>query len=201
MPERQKAPKYLKNAWYMACWDRDLGDAPMGVTMVGETIALYRANTGEVFGLEDRCPHRMAPLSLGRCEGTQLRCMCHGLVFNFDGSCAEIPGQEHIPPTVRVRTYPVIEKYNAIWVWLGEADRADRAMLPEFEGYGSPKWAMEPGHMDYDAPAKLVHDNLLDLSHVGFVHGVATAAGKPDHPQGQFHRLDGSRQASHAPRR
>lgn len=169
---------YPRNAWYMAGWDKDFPPAePKAATILGELIALYRADSGRVIALEDRCVHRLAPLSLGRCEGANLRCMYHGLLYAPDGRCVEIPGQPLIPKQARVRAYPVIEKHNAVWVWMGDPARASEDLIADFKGYSHPDWAMEPARIDYRAPAKLIHDNLLDLSHLNYVHASSFAGG------------------------
>jgi len=181
---------YPRNAWYMAAWDKDLvSGQPKAETILNEPIVLYRGAGGRAFALEDRCVHRLAPLSLGRCEGDNLRCMYHGLLFAPDGRCIEIPGQEMIPARAQVRSYPVVERHNAIWLWPGDPALADESLIPDFRGYGDPAWAMEPGRMDYQAPARLIHDNLMDLSHIAYVHlnsfsggNVQTGAGFVDTP-------------------
>lgn len=161
---------YLRNAWYMAGWDRDFeAGKPKAESILDEPIAFYRNDEG-VVAMEDRCVHRLAPLSLGRCEGANLRCMYHGLLFDPSGQCIEIPGQDRIPKSARVRTYPVVERHSGVWIWMGDPSLADEALIPPFVGYRDPAWAMLPGRMDYAAPAKLIHDNLLDLSHIAYVH-------------------------------
>jgi vanillate O-demethylase monooxygenase subunit len=170
---------YLRNAWYMAGWDRDFeAGTPRAETILGEPIAFYRNDDG-VVAMEDRCVHRLAPLSRGRCEGANLRCMYHGLLFDPSGQCIEIPGQDIIPKAARVRTYPVVERHAGIWIWMGDPALADEALIPPFTGYRDPAWAMEPGRMDYAAPAKLIHDNLLDLSHIAYVHLNSFSGGNP----------------------
>ena len=95
-----------RNVWYMAGWDDDLGPgALLPMTILGEPLVLFRTASG-IAAFEDRCPHRAAPLSRGRCEGDTVRCLYHGARFAADGSCVEIPGQDTIPPQLRVRTYP-----------------------------------------------------------------------------------------------
>jgi vanillate O-demethylase monooxygenase subunit len=169
---------YIRNAWYMAGWNRDFVAAtPRHETILGEPVVLYRTEGGGMVALEDRCVHRLAPLSLGRCEGVNLRCMYHGLLFAPDGRCVEIPGQDLIPDRARVKSYPVVERHSAVWLWMGEADKADDGLIPEFVGYETPDFAIEPGRLDYDAPARLIHDNLLDLSHVAYVHANSFAGG------------------------
>ncbi len=96
----------------------------------------------------------------------------------------EIPGQDTIPPALRVRTFPVVERHAAIWVWMGDPALADPATLVDFVGYRDPAWAMTPGRLDYQAPARLIHDNLLDLSHIAYVHKDTFAGGREDSAQG-----------------
>ena len=100
---------YVRNTWYVAAWSCDLATAkPFPIRILGDPIVVYRAQSGRIVALEDRCVHRLAPLSLGRCEGERLRCMYHGLLFEPDGRVCEIPGQDLIPAQARVRSYPEI---------------------------------------------------------------------------------------------
>lgn len=169
---------YPRSAWYMAGWDRQFPAAePRGEKILGEPIVLYRTGERRMVALEDRCVHRLAPLSLGRCEGANLRCMYHGLLYAPDGRCVALPGQSVVPSVARVRAYPVVEKWGVVWVWMGDPARADDALIPEFKGYTHADWAMEPGQIDYQASAKLIHDNLLDLSHVAYVHASSFGGG------------------------
>jgi len=169
---------YLRDAWYMAGWNRDFpAGEPKAATILGEPIVLFRSESGQVIALEDRCVHRLSPLSLGRCERDKLRCQYHGLLFAADGAVVEIPGQAMIAPTARVRSYPIMERHSAIWIWMGTPESADPALLPDFVGYEHPDWALVPGRLDYAAPAKLIHDNLLDLSHIAYVHANSFAGG------------------------
>src|SRR5436305_1671389 len=86
---------FLKNCWYVACWDHELIDGKLlARTLLEEPVLLYKAETGRVVALKDRCCHRGAPLSLGRREGECVRCMYHGLKFDPSGKCIQIPGQE-----------------------------------------------------------------------------------------------------------
>lgn len=166
-----------RDAWYMAGWDHDLAPGELhAISVLGEPLVLFRAGGG-VAAFEDRCPHRAAPLSLGRCEGETLRCMYHGVRFAADGSCVEIPGQDTLPPQLKVRTYPALERHSALWVWMGDPAHADEGAIPPFVGHRDPAWALGTGRVDYDAPARLIHDNLLDLTHISYVHAESFAGG------------------------
>ena len=170
--------RYVRNCWYVAAWDSDLpADSPLAVTILDDAIVLWRDGSGEVVALEDRCVHRHAPLSLGRCESGALRCMYHGLLFDAAGVVIEIPGQPTIPPQARVRRYPVVVRHSWIWVWLGDAAAADVHLIPPAVGYDDGRFILGHGQLDYTAPARLINDNLLDFSHLSYVHAVSFQAG------------------------
>lgn len=169
---------YARNAWYVVAWSSDLKPAkPYAMQVLGEQLVLYRTEQGSVVALADRCVHRLAPLSLGRCEGDRLRCMYHGLLFAPDGAVVEIPGQDKIPPQTRVRAYPVVEQASWIWVWMGDPAQADEALIPPSIGPDHPDYIMGYGHLDYAAEARLINDNLLDFSHLSYVHAKSFQAG------------------------
>jgi len=162
---------YVRNAWYVAAWSHDLAvDKPSPVTILGERIVLWRTASGVLNALEDRCVHRLAPLSLGRCEGERLRCLYHGLLFAADGAVVEIPGQDVIPPQARVRRYAAVERHSWIWIWMGDAAAAREDLIPPAVGLDNPDYILGSGQLDYAAEARLINDNLLDFSHLAFVH-------------------------------
>ncbi len=162
---------YPRNAWYVASWSDDLGtDAPMGVSILNEPIVIWRNARGKVAALADRCVHRLAPLSRGRCENGNLRCQYHGFLFSPDGNTLEIPGQSVIPPGAKVRSYPVADRHSWIWVWMGNPNLADESLIPAAAGLDHPDWIFGHGQLDYDAEACLINDNLLDFSHLPYVH-------------------------------
>jgi vanillate O-demethylase monooxygenase subunit len=174
------------DCWYATAWSRELsGGALLDRTILGERLVLYRTEQGKVIALRNRCPHRSAPLTLGHREGDSLRCGYHGMLFGSDGRCTAIPGQDKIPDTAVVRSYPVVDRNGWVWVWPGEPALADPAAVPVVTGLDDPAWMMRAGYVHYKAGAHLLHDNLLDFSHVQFVHaksfgGGANWADKPD---------------------
>ena len=168
---------YARNSWYVTSWVQDLGPSnPISVTVLGQPIVLWRAN-GRAVAMEDRCVHRLAPLSRGRCEGMKLRCMYHGVLYDSDGKVVEIPGQTLIPSEAKVRTFPVVEKHSWVWVWMGDPAQADEALIPPAIGFDNPNWILGRGCLDYNAEARLINDNLLDFSHFSYVHEQSLKAG------------------------
>ncbi len=170
---------FVRNCWYVAAWDIDLRpDELVARSIINEPIVLYRTQDGNVVALADRCCHRLAPLSKGRIEGDDLRCLYHGLKFDRTGRCIEIPGQELIPQSACVKTYPVVEKHSWIWVWMGDPARADEALIPPAVGFEDPNWTLRRGHMDYEANYLLINDNLTDFTHLPYVHANSFGAGE-----------------------
>ena len=162
---------YIKNCWYVAAWDIEVPDEGMlARTFLGEPVLLYRDSQGRAVALENRCCHRSAPLHLGRREGDCVRCMYHGLKFDPSGACVEIPGQTTIPPKTRVRSYPVVERHRLVWIWMGEPELADAGDIVDYFWHDSPQWRMKPGYIHYQANYKLIVDNLLDFTHLAWVH-------------------------------
>jgi len=169
---------YVRNTWYVAAWSHELETAkPFAVSILDEPIALYRSESGRLVALEDRCVHRLAPLSLGRCEGERLRCMYHGLLYDPDGKVSQIPGQDLVPKQARVRSYPIADRHDWVWVWMGDPALADEALIPPAVGLSDPDYILGHGHLDYAAEARLINDNLLDFSHLSYVHATSFGAG------------------------
>ena len=169
---------YVRNAWYVAAWSHELeAGTPIPVSILDEPIVIYRGESGRLVALEDRCVHRLAPLSLGRCEGDRLRCMYHGMLYDPDGKVAEIPGQDLVPKQARVRCYPVADRHTWIWVWMGDPALGDEGLIPPAVGLDHPDYLLGHGHLDYEAEARLINDNLLDFSHLTYVHANSFGSG------------------------
>lgn len=162
---------FLENCWYVAAWDHELIDGKkLARTILEKPILLYKGESGRVVALDDRCCHRGAPLSMGRIEGDCVRCMYHGMKFDASGKCVQIPGQEMIPPKLGVRSYPVVERDHLVWIWMGDADQADPALIIDYPPLREPGWRGIPAYLHYDASWLLIVDNLSDFAHLAFVH-------------------------------
>lgn len=163
---------FLNNTWYVAAWSHEItSDALLARTLIGKPTVFWRDAAGAVVAVPDRCPHRGAPLSKGRLEEGALRCMYHGMAFNSEGSCIYVPGgQERIPPAANLRRYPVVERNKWVWIWMGDADKADSSLIPDTYWLDSPDWRYKPDYMHYGVDYLLIADNLLDFSHLPFVH-------------------------------
>lgn len=162
---------WIENAWYVAAWSNEIvRDAIFSRTFIGVPVILYRTGDGLLTALEDRCCHRLAPLSKGRLEGDAVRCMYHGLKFAPSGECIEVPGADRVPSKFRVRHFPVVEKYNLVWIWMGDSEQADPEKIVDWPFLDDPAWPSKGGYLHYDASYQLIIDNLLDFSHLPYAH-------------------------------
>jgi phenylpropionate dioxygenase-like ring-hydroxylating dioxygenase large terminal subunit len=163
----QKSP-FLLNGWYCAGWSEELDRQKIiGRRLLNMPIVIYRAD-GQAVALHDRCPHRFAPLSKGAVKDGNLVCGYHGLAFSRTGQCVESPFGDRKVPNAAVQAFPVVERDNAIWFWPGDPELADPAAIPEFAGLGDAKGRQ--GYLNLKANYQLAIDNLMDLSHIEFVH-------------------------------
>lgn len=171
---------YLKNAWYVAGWKSEFQkDQLVSRRLLGQDIVFYRRGDGSVAALEDRCCHRAAPLSKGQQEGDQIRCMYHGLLFNCAGQCVEVPGQERISDKLKVRSFPTEVRDNLVWIWMGQPELADALEIKHVHWHDREGWSVEEGgYLRYASGAQLIVDNLLDFSHLGFVHNKSIGTRK-----------------------
>ncbi len=168
---------FLKNAWYVAAWSSEIENSLQQVLVLGEKICIFRNQDEEVIAMEDACPHRKLPLSKGRIKGNTVECGYHGLTFDCAGQCVWAPGGGRIPSAARVRPYPVHEKYGLVWIWMGNAALADPNDIIDIPNFDSPDWGMNKGAaMELQCNYLLMCDNLLDPTHVAWVHQSSFAA-------------------------
>ena len=168
---------FLMNAWYVACTPTEIDDKPLGRRICGERMVFYRGDEGVVAALDDFCPHRGAPLSLGRVIEGRLVCGYHGLEMGCKGQTIAMPGQRVAKFPV-IRSYPVVERHGFIWVWPGDAALADVATIPACPWADNPEWAYGGGMFHIACDYRLMVDNLMDLTHETYVH--ATSIGQKE---------------------
>ncbi len=175
---------FLTNCWYIAAWSRDIQDDLNAKTLLDEELVLFRQSDGKVVALENACPHRKLPLSKGRLCGDIVECGYHGMQFDASGTCVRVPTQSRIPTQARVKTYPVAEKWGFVWVWLGDPTLASEDKIYEIAGFDDPGWGKTVGGtLAIDCNYLWLTDNLLDPSHVAWVHTTSFASpGTDDTP-------------------
>jgi phenylpropionate dioxygenase-like ring-hydroxylating dioxygenase large terminal subunit len=170
---------FIHNAWYTAAWADEIADRPLGRRICNEPIVFFRDRQGRIAALEDRCCHRGSPLNLGTVVERGLQCGYHGLIYDRTGRCVHIPAQDRIPEAAKVRSYPVREKDQLVWVWIGDPDKSDDAKIVDFSYHNDcAAWPHKHDVMHVNAGYLLLADNLMDASHVVYVH-AKTIGGDP----------------------
>lgn len=162
---------FLKNAWYVAAWSDEITETLQQVVLLNEKLCMFRDTKGQIVALEDACPHRKLPLSKGRRKGDTVECGYHGLTFNCTGQCVRAPGKGGIPSNAKVHAYPIEERYGLVWVWMGNPALADASEIFDIPEFDNPEWGMNKGKaLEIDCNYLFVTDNLLDPTHVAWVH-------------------------------
>ncbi len=170
---------YVRNAWYVAGWSDQVGDRkPFAITILDEPVVVYRGEgaAGRA-GRPLRPPHGAALARAVRGRPPALH-VSRVRSFSPEGKVVEIPGREQVPPDAQVRSYPVVERHS--WVWCGWArlEKADEALIPPAVGSRSSGLHPRPRPPStIRLKPRLINDNLLDFSHLSFVHANSFGAG------------------------
>lgn len=162
---------FVRNAWYVAAWARDVGEKPVPVTIMNDPVVLFRADDGSVGALADVCPHRAVPLSLGTVAGNHIVCPYHGIALDTGGVCRRNPHIPGPPDRLKARAYPVEVRHGAVWIWPGDPAAADPALIADFSLFdATDRFATARGYLHIAADYRLVIDNLMDLAHADYIH-------------------------------
>ena len=165
---------FLRNCWYAAAFADEVGQSLLPRTILGHDLVMYRTSDGTPVVLDDECAHRGLPLSMGRLVGDDVQCGYHGLVYDRCGRCVRVPSQKSAPRGASVRAYPAVDRFGFVWAWMGEPALADEGLLPDYSGIDDDNRLRTRLHLVLGCNYQLHIDNLLDLSHIAYVHGTTT---------------------------
>lgn len=163
--------RYPRNTWYPCAWSHEIDRTLTERWICDEPLVFYRTEAGKPVALSNRCAHRRAPLSRGQLLGDRLQCGYHGLEFDPSGACVRIPGQEQIPDNCAVRSYPLVDRHRWSWIWMGDPQAADESLIPDLWWNDHPQWSAPGNSLVIEADWMLVLANLMDLSHLTYLHG------------------------------
>jgi vanillate O-demethylase monooxygenase subunit len=165
-------PQFLLNNWYVAAFAQHLaGGQSLARRICNLPVVLFRTAEGRAVALEDRCSHRAMPLSAGgQCAGNVIRCPYHGFEFDEHGACVKIPTQAAIPANAGIRAFPIVERDFVLWIWPGDPSHRDDSLIPPFPYHSDPQWEWTSMMLEFEADWMLVLDNLMDMTHIAFVH-------------------------------
>lgn len=182
-PDLAGSTGFMRNYWYVAGLSEDFGRSLTALKMLGDDVVIFRDTAGKAVALEDACPHRKLPLSRGKLEGDTVVCGYHGLTFGGTGECVFAPTQLDNPPRrAAVHAYPAEDRWGFLWLWMGAPDTADRTEIIDIPNFDDAGWAKTArGSMSMAAHYLYITDNLLDPSHVAWVHVTSFAGAGTDH--------------------
>lgn len=166
---------YLRNTWYVAAWCDEVKDKPLGRKLLGENVVLYRDMKRDIVAAGGLCPHRFAPLHLGKVIDGAIECPYHGLRFNTEGRCVHNPdGDGRLPAGARLKTFPVVERWGCAWIWMGDAEKADASRIPTYSFLSDPtRYRPVTGRLHVRANYRYITDNLIDAAHLRMVHSTS----------------------------
>ena len=194
----------IKNQWYAVEFGQWVSDQPVLARAHGHDLVLWRSPNGTVNAQSDLCVHRGGSLAGGSVVGDCVQCPYHGWRYGADGACVEIPANRPdlpIPKKARIDTYPCIERYGFVWVFLGDLVPEHRPPVPELEGLEEHIEARAEGYravigeFTWQANYDRVLENAVDIAHTPFVH--SGSFGNKDQPEIQDFDLDETRVNGH----
>lgn len=160
----------IRNAWYVAAKGSEISRELTQRLILGRSVLLFRKENGEVVAMQNRCGHRSFPLHNGKLHGDVVECVYHGFRYDCSGKCVSVPTQKKPPERYAIKVYPVIEKGPFVWIWPGDPQLMDESTLPHQEFFEHPDWAVNIGFLHIKGSYVHLHENLLDLSHLSFLH-------------------------------
>lgn len=179
-----RATRFIFNEWYVAAFGEELNSELLARTLLGKRVLLFRSSSGVPVALADRCAHRAFPLSRGTLDGDTVVCAYHGFRYDEQGNCIEVPSATKCPKGIGVAEYRLVEQGPLVWIWMGDPASADLARLPEQAWLSQPEWETSRGYFDLQSNYVSMHENLLDLTHLSFLH--ANTIGTPDYAKAPF---------------
>ncbi len=184
--------QFLRNAWYVAAWSGEVERLLLARRLLDTPVVLYRTEDGRPVALHDRCPHRFAYLSKGKLVGDAVECGYHGLRFDGAGACVRSPYTDRPPPNARVTSFPIVERHGAVWIWPGDPQRADEGLIPDHSHLVNPKYGQALGHDMFGGHYLLGVDNLMELTHLYFLHTSTIGGGREDGtpPDGETYTVE-----------
>jgi vanillate O-demethylase monooxygenase subunit len=173
----------IQDEWYVVAFATELKHMLLKRTVLGHRLVMYRDSHGTPVALLDRCAHRSFPLSSGTLDGDSLVCGYHGFRYDTRGECIEVPSQPVCPAGIAVRRFPLVERGPFVWGWFGERQH-DLTALPATPWLEDGPWASSEDYFHLPGNYVSLHENLLDLTHLSYVH--AKSFGTPDYARAPF---------------
>lgn len=177
LPRGRASVVHLPGHWFIAATSRELGREPLATTLFGTPVVLFRGQGGRAGALLDRCPHRNAPLSLGRVRDGALQCRYHGWRFATDGACTFIPSLtgSSAAKARNAHALPTLEQQGFVWVYTrasqGDLDPHPPSTMPHcFARLDDERYTTVRQVVEAEGTLYSTLENALDVPHTAFLH-------------------------------
>ena len=176
----------IKNSWYVLDWSKDVGPELRNRMVINQDLVYFRTKEGTVSVLQNRCAHRCFPLHRSTLhENDTIQCGYHGLTYNTEGECVQIPSALDLNPSfISIHKYPVVEKSPMVWVWPGDPEKADPKLILDYDWINDDQWGYGNGFYEVKGNYLAIHENLMDITHFQYLHGAAL--GTPKHAESKI---------------
>ncbi len=160
----------LRGHWFAVAKSNEIAPGPVRRTLLGEHCVLWRDGGGNIVAAPDRCPHREAPLSIGKVIDGCVTCKYHGWSFGEGGRCVSVPSSGDsaaVPPAAHLPVVNSTERYGLVWLCLGEPSHD----IATFGWDDDPKFRRINNPVEvWEVSATRMTDNFLDIAHFPWVH-------------------------------
>ena len=164
--------KGVRNIWYGICPSSFIGADPVSLRRCGYKMVLWRDGAGKLNVLEDHCPHRGAPLSLGKPLGDRIMCGYHGVEVDRNGVAVKVPGSPgcKLEGMKATRVFPVEEHAGLVFAYIGDDQHLTPPKLELPEQLSSPEFSNFLCYAEWKGDYRYVMDNVMDPMHGAYLH-------------------------------
>ena len=181
-------PFGFANSWYMVLYSDELARGDVRpLHYLGRELVAYRGEDGAAHVFDAYCPHLGAHLGRGgKVIGADLQCPFHAWKFNGEGKCVHVPYANKIPAKAEVKSWPVIERNGAIFVWYHEDGKAPDFDIPALPEWGDTGWTRTWQKYEWKVRTcpQDIMENAIDWPHFHSVHLM-------EMPPEKSHKFDG----------
>lgn len=170
----------IRNCWYALDWSAEVKHELKNRMVLGHDLVYFRTNEGTVTAMQNRCAHRCFPLHRSTLhDNDTIQCGYHGLTYNAQGQCVKVPSAPDMKTSaIKLQHYPVIERAPWLWIWTGDPEKADPALVPDYDWLTDGNWGWGDGYYHLNGNYLAIHENLMDITHFQFLHGAVLGTAK-----------------------
>lgn len=169
----QRVNQGLTARWYPVCKTIEIRqDRPYAAQVLGQKLVLWRDLDNQVQCIEDYCPHRGAPLSLGEVHEGKIGCRYHGIIMSGQGVIEQVPAMPECAFEGRKTNmaFETIEIADAVFVFMPGQTQGAPVPFEVPDEFNDPDWTGFLCTSIWQTNYRLALDNLADPMHGCYLH-------------------------------